>query len=307
MMTTTTTTAGESMTGWRAPTRGAALAAGIGLGVGPVVLGAALAAAAPVVSAQEAGCTGPEVLLVHDLAGTAADWDLLGGDLREAGWCPVALEWGRPRPGDVPLPVGGLTGVETAAVELVRELGWTEPGSGESERSTAPGADPDAARGRVSVVAKGVGGLVVQRALQLSGAGTPPVDTLVTLGPVWNGTNLLGVADVEDLSRELGTFDAILAWERTWMDPLCEGCREAVRGSDTLASLHRDGIRTPGVAYTDIATVTDLLVDPPLGQSPAGTDLRVLPARTGGLPVWHADLGRDLDSRASALAALGPT
>lgn len=280
------------MTGWRSRVSRAALAGGVGFGAGAVALGVAFAV--PVPTAHASGCDGPEVLLVHDLAGTSADWDLLADDLRHAGWCPVGHEWGRPRPGDVPLPVGGLTGVEAAAAELVRLRGWAEP------REAVP-------RDRVPVVARGVGGLVVQRALQHSDADTPPVSAFVTLGPVWNGTNLLGIADIEDLSRQLGTFDAILAWERTWMDPLCEGCREAVRGSETLTALHRDGIRTPGVAYTDIASVADLLIHPPLEQSPEGTDLTVLSPVPGGLPVWHGELGRDPHSRASVLAALGPT
>lgn len=241
---------------------------------------------------EREACTGPEVLLVHDLTGTPRDWDLLVADLRSAGWCPVAVDWGRPRPGDVPLPVGGLTGVDAAAAELARSRGWT---------SATPVSEP------VAVVAKGVGGLVVQRAVQLVGPTIPPISALVTLGPVWNGTNVLGIADVEDLSRAAGVFEPILAWERTWMDPICEGCREAVRGSDLLARLHSDGLRTPGVAYTDIVSPVDLLVHPPLEQSPPGTVVRVAGPFARGLPVWHGELGSDPDSRAQVVEALGPT
>ena len=313
MSTTTTTSTDGPVAGRRSA--GARSVYIVGIGMLATVLGApavsAPAAAAPAVAAPAQECAGPEVLLVHDLAGTPADWSLLSGDLRAAGWCPVAHSWGTPRPGDVPLPVGGLTGVEAAAAELVRERGW-----GGSSAADAGATTGD----RIPVVAKGVGGLVVQRALQLSAPGTPPVSELVTLGPVWNGTNLLWIADMEDVSRRLGAFDTILAWERTWMDPLCEGCREAVRGSDVLSTLHRDGIRTPGVDYTDIATVTDLLVQPPLqqspkqqspleqsplGQSPVGVDLRVVSSPPGAIPVWHGELGRDNGSRALVLAALG--
>lgn len=106
--------------------------------------------------ADVTACHGPDVLLVHDLAGTAADWGLLAHDLRAAGWCPGTIEWGRPRPGDAPIPLGGLTGVEAAAETLVRDKGWD---SGE--------------RPPVPVVARGVGGLVVQRAVQLSAAPAP--------------------------------------------------------------------------------------------------------------------------------------
>lgn len=204
---------------------------------GGVVAGAGVSAA----TARE--CAGPEVLLVHDLAGTTGDWDLLAGDLRAAGWCPETVEWGRPRATDVPLPVGGLTGVEAAAVALAAERGWTgnrvdDDEGGAQTQTQRPSPAP------VPVVARGVGGLVVQRALQVADGGAPPVSELITLGPVWNGTNLLGLADIEDVSRSLGTFDAILAWERTWMDLVCEGCREAVRGSELLTRLHESGVRT---------------------------------------------------------------
>ena len=300
------------MAGFRSETGGAGRAAAGAVAFLGVLAG--VYASPPEASAGASRCEGPEVLLVHDLAGTGADWDLLAEDLRRAGWCPVVHEWGRPRPGDVPLPVGGLTGVEAAAGELVRARGWTPPGpeetpTGRGGTSTGQDGTPPGHGGKepVSVVARGVGALVVQRALQMSGGGAGPVEALVTLGPVWNGTNLMGIADVEDLSRRLGTFDAILAWERTWMDPLCEGCREAVRGSETLTTLHREGIRTPGVAYTDIVSVTDLLVQPPLEQSPPGTDLRVVEPRGGTVPVWHGELGRDPVSRALVLDVLGPT
>lgn len=258
-----------------------------------VAAGGAMTVAGPTV-AGAAACEGEPVLLVHDLAGTADDWVLLAADLRAAGWCPDAVTWGAPRPGDVPLPVAGLTGVEAAALGLSRELGWT-----------GPPADRPAP---TAVVAKGVGALVVQRALQLAGRSTssssPPVSRLVTLGPVWHGTNLLGIADVEGLSRALGTFDAILAWEKTWMDRICEGCREAVRGSDVLLGLGAAGFRTPGVDYTDIVSVTDLLVHPPERQSPAGTDVRVVQDRAPGAFVWHGDLGREPVSRALVVEAL---
>lgn len=258
-------------------------------------------------------CDGLGVLLVHDLAETVDSWDPLAADLERAGWCPVRHVWGNPRPGDVPLPVGGLTGVESAAMDLAVARAWlpTEPDRAESGPSVGVHTRAGSGDG-VVVVAKGVGALVVQRALQLATTGTAPdfdpgpdsraathhgpdsraADRgrhLITLGPVWNGTNVLGIADVEDLSRELGTFEAILAWEKTWMDPLCEGCNEAVRGSELLETLHREGIRSPGVECTDIATATDLLVHPPLEQSPLPVALHVVPLPDGGLPAWHGD------------------
>ncbi|MGI9588489.1 MAG: hypothetical protein ACR2MR_09855 [Dietzia maris] len=116
-----------------------------------------------------------------------------------------------------------------------------------------------------------------------------------------------GVGDVENLSRGLRTHDTILAWERAWMDPICEGFREAVRGSDLLVRLHADGLRARGVVYTDIVSTVDLLVHPPLEQSPPGTEVRVVQPFAGSRPVWHGEPGRDPDSRALVMEALGPT
>lgn len=67
------------------------------------------------------------------------------------------------------------------------------------------------------------------------------------------------------------------------------------------------GDQDAGGAYTDIVSVTDLLVQPPLEQSPPGTDLRVVEPRGGTVPVWHGELGRDPVSRALVLDVLGPT
>ena len=115
------------------------------------------------------------------------------------------------------------------------------------------------------------------------------------------------VGDVENLSRGLRTHDTILAWEPAWMDPICEGFREAVRGSDLLVRLHADGLRARGVVYTDIVSTVDLLVHPPLEQSPPGTEVRVVRPFAGSRPVWHGEPGRDPDSRALVMEALGPT
>ena len=116
-----------------------------------------------------------------------------------------------------------------------------------------------------------------------------------------------GVGDVENPSRGLRTHDTILAWEPAWMDPICEGFREAVRGSDLLVRLHADGLRARGVVYTDIVSTVDLLVHPPLEQSPPGTEVRVVRPFAGSRPVWHGEPGRDPDSRALVMEALGPT
>ena len=71
-----------------------------------------------------------------------------------------------------------------------------------------------------------------------------------------------------------------------------------------LEGLHAAGVRTPGIAYTDIVSVTDLLVHPSTAQSPVGTTVRVVQDRAPGAMVRHGDLGREPVSRALVLESL---
>lgn len=208
--------------------------------VGRLCVAAALTAGGlsggvPSVAAAPAPC----VLLVHDLGRDGASWRTAVDRLRGEGRCVLAPTWGTPGPGDLPLPTAGLRGADAGADDLAAVL----------DRS-----------GPVDVVAHGVGSLVVQRYLQRYGASQ--VRSLTTLGPLWNGTEIGGLAAAEDVSRALGTYDLVLALERPVIDPICAGCREPIRGSDLLRSMHRAGMPTPGVRTTDVATPCDELAPP---------------------------------------------
>lgn len=127
----------------------------------------------------------------------------------------------------------------------------------------------DAGAEQVDVVAHGAGSLVVQRSIQKYKAQNE-IRSLTTIGPLWNGTNIAGLGSIEDLSRKIGTYDAILMWESPIVDPLCAGCRQIITGSDFLTGLHADGLPTAGVRYTDIISEQDLLVVPPFSAGIPG-------------------------------------
>ncbi|MFD1815664.1 esterase/lipase family protein [Rhodococcus gannanensis] len=183
----------------------------------------------------------PCVLLVHDIGRDASSWRTAVDLLERQGRCAVPVTWGVPADGEVPLPTAGLRGADAGADDLADAI--TRAGDGPFD-----------------VVAHGAGSLVAQRYLQRFGSSS--VRSLTTLGPLWHGTEIGGLAATEDLSRALGTYDLVLAWEKPIVDPVCAGCRELIRGSDLLRDLHRGGVPTPGVRYTDIATPCDELAPP---------------------------------------------
>lgn len=218
---------------------------------------------------------------VHDMAGAAehmaAFADRVGADPD----CTVIAEYGRTplttavRDAGGPT-VAGLTAIDESAAQIARQLraeqrpdskGWT-------------------------VVAQGAGGLVAQRIVQRERTAAP-IDRLVTVGPIWRGTNIGFLGDTEDISRRLGTYDAILSLEKPLIDPWCGGCRELVRGSDLLRDLHRSGLPTAGVRYTNVISPTDVLVSDPFTAAVEGMDNRFLNARRIDETAHHFTLLTD--------------
>lgn len=238
-------------------------------------------------------CAGarPDTVLVHDLASTAETWTAFTADLAAAGRCATTVSWGEPAAGDLPLPLAGLRGTDAGARDLAEAL------------DALCGDDPTCT---VDVVAHGAGSLVVQRYLQEHGPG--PVRSLTTLGAMWHGTEIGGLAAAEQISRDVGTYDLVLGLEKPIVDPVCAGCREIVAGSDLLRDLHARGVPTPGVRYTDIVSTCDLLVVPPeRGALPGSTVVTLAGVPTGSDStgcVDHWRLPHDPAARAAVVAAL---
>lgn len=226
------------------------------LGISGVVAGAGAAGAEPAAPCER------QWLFIHEMAGAPehmADFaERVGADPE----CTVIADYGRTplttliRDAGGPT-VAGLTAVDDSAAEIARQMNTEQ----------APGSSG------WTVVAQGAGGLVAQRIVQRTDI---PIDRLITVGPIWRGTNIGFLGDTEDISRRLGTYDAVLALEKPLIDPWCAGCRELVRGSDLLVALHRDGLPTPGVRYTNVISPTDVLVSDPATAAVKGMDNRFL-------------------------------
>ena len=255
-----------------------------------VVLTVGMVAPAPAAAdPNTASCPAEDaaVVLVHDLASTPDVWSDLRTDLTGAGFCTVPVTWGQPAGTDVPIPLAGLRGVDAGARDLADAL---DELCGQRSRCT------------VDVVAHGAGSLVTQRYLQ--GHSNDRVRSLTTLGAMWHGTEIAGLAAAEQISRDLGTYDAVLALEKPLVDPLCSGCREIIAGSDLLRDLHSRGVPTAGIDYTDIVSRCDGLVVPPENGALPTSTVVTLPGPDSSPCVHHWALPRDGSARDAVLTAL---
>lgn len=252
----------------------------------------AVGGASPVAGAENVpSCDGDSVVLVHDFADVGASASPLAADLTAAGRCVHVVEHGRAN-GLVallgPLGPGGLGPLEQSAASLAKDLAQVAASS---------------PTGRIDVVAHGAGSLAVTRALQTQ-LDPALVDTLVAPGALWDGTNLLGLGDLEQLSRDAGTYDAVLGLERFVLDPLCASCREVVAGSDFLRDLHAAGLVPPGPRVVTILSTSDTLVQPATSGELAGADNRWVQDVAPGRVVLHLGMLRDVVVRQMVADAL---
>lgn len=267
-----------------------------------VLLAAVVTAAlllAPPRAGAAPGCAGtadrPVVVLVHDLAGTPSSLAPMARRLEAAGRCTTSVGWGAMPvlaglPSLAPLLAslpGGLASMETSASEVGRRIS--------AVAARTPGR-------RVDVVAVGAGSLVALRARQLQPA--LGVRRLVSVGSLWDGTNLLGLGDLEQLSRDAGTYDLVLAVEKLLMDGVCASCREFIKGSDFLRRLRAAGLTPPGLSQVDVVSTRDGLVVPWTSGRRRGVTTLVVQHRAPSSTVSHFALPRDADVQDLVLGAL---
>ncbi|KQY60156.1 hypothetical protein ASD11_11795 [Aeromicrobium sp. Root495] len=197
-------------------------------------------------AASAASCTGRPVLLVHDFAGTSATLAPVADALRADRRCPVLVDHG----------AGGLLAL--VGLGGLASLDQSAPQVGLAIDRTAQGR-----KGRsVDVVAYGAGSLATLRTLQASALRRARVHSFVAIGGLWDGTNLAGLGGLDRLSRDVGSYDTVLAVEKLVLDPVCAVCRELISHSDFLNALRARGLRTPGIRRVDVVSTDDVLVQP---------------------------------------------
>jgi triacylglycerol esterase/lipase EstA (alpha/beta hydrolase family) len=181
------------------------------------------------------------VVLVHGLGATMGEnWSYLAPKLAARGYCVFALTYGL----DTRYPYfGGVLPIEQSAQEL---------GAFVNTVLNATGAS------KVDLVGHSEGTFMPEDWLKFLD-GAAKTDRYVALTPLYQGTNLLGLATLRDIFAPLGSQDLVnLAAD------FCGSCPEFLAGSPMVRMLNSGagGAAVPGVTYTTIPTEHDELVVP---------------------------------------------
>lgn len=243
-----------------------------------------------VVAATPSTCTTPTVL-VHDLGYSAHAWDGWLDELGERGVCTFTFTYGASTASvllrQAGLTVGGLTRIEDSAIEF---------GTFVHSVRERTGAD------RVQVLAHGAGGLVAQEWMAQSSA--RDVGTLVTVGPLWNGTDITGLGSIAAFNRSIGIYDELASLEKPLLEPICAACGQIVAHSGYMFDAVRDGWLSPGVRYVNVISRYDGLMTDPLAAALPGSENVVVQDLDSNDRTDHFHLLDDPVVRRAAVAAL---
>ncbi|MQA75317.1 MAG: lipase [Solirubrobacterales bacterium] len=185
------------------------------------------------------------VVLVHGLAANrTVNFSTLSPFLANHGFCVFALTYGtRPELDPPAYQPGGLAGMQGSARALKRFAARVL-------RSTGASA--------VDIVGHSEGSLMPNWWVKYLG-GDRVVDDYVGITPLWDGTNLAGLATIDGIGRALG----LSAIAYSTLEPVCASCRQFLSGSDFIRRMNAGGgPAVAGVDYTMLLTRNDELVVP---------------------------------------------
>ncbi|MDX6665935.1 MAG: triacylglycerol lipase [Solirubrobacteraceae bacterium] len=276
----------------------------------------ALAAALPAAALAQAPAYGPDtapagandyacrpsaahpnpVVLVHGLgANMQENWSYISPALADAGYCVFALTYGRkldnPPPGDQP---GGTVRMEDSVRQLAALVDHV---------LVATGAQ------KVDIVGHSEGSLMPDYYLRFlpeardTLTSEPKVDRYVGMTPLWDGTDVGGVATISTLLAPTGAPDAL----KGFVAGGCPSCPEFLADSDFIAKLNAGpGPRVPGVTYTMLMTRNDELVEPYTSGIMDGATNIVVQDQCPADPSEHAAMAFDPIVLRDILNALDP-
>lgn len=181
------------------------------------------------------------VVLVHGLgANRTVNWSTISPLLANHGYCVFALTYGtKPDVSSPQYQPGGLVRMQESARELKAFVNRVRRRTG--------------AR-KVDIVGHSEGSLMPNYYVKFLG-GDRHVDDYVGVTPLWDGTNLAGLATADQIARAFG-FSATLS-------PYCDSCHQFLNGSEFLRKMNSGGgAAVPSVDYTMIMTRYDELVIP---------------------------------------------
>lgn len=184
------------------------------------------------------------VVLVHGFtANQTEEWQTVAPLLANEGWCVFSLTYGT-TPG-APFPadqVGGLTRMQDSAAQL---------------RAFVDRVLATTHASRVDLVGGSEGTVMPRWYIKHLGGGEQ-VQRFVALAPLWQGTNVAGLATADQLSQRFG----VSVVSNGVIDPGCGSCRQMLHGSDYLADVNAAPAFDPRITYTSIVTRYDELVVP---------------------------------------------
>jgi triacylglycerol lipase len=200
------------------------------------------------------------VVLVHGLLANQTDnWQTISPLLANHGYCVFSLTYGtKPEvsfPGYQP---GGLTTMEESAEQLSEFVDQVRDATG---------------AGHVDIVGHSEGSLMPDYYVKFLG-GNRVVRNYVGITTLWHGTNLAGLATINQVGKAFGLSNGT----EQVVSALCASCPQFLAGSNFLAKLREGGIADPKVSYTSIVTRNDELVVPytsGIEQAPNMTNLVV--------------------------------
>ncbi|MEC3975043.1 esterase/lipase family protein [Amycolatopsis sp. H20-H5] len=228
------------------------------------------------------------VVLVHGTSDNKeSTWRELGPMLASRGYCVFSLTYGvLPGASTGPDAVGGLTRIEDSSRELATFTGKVLRATG---------------RPKADIVGYSQGTLLPTYYAKFLG-GRTKINRYVSLAPLWNGTDVALAADLVGLLRLLG-LDGL-----TRLLTNCAACTQVLTGSPLLERLRADGIRVPGIRYTNIVTTHDRNIVPYTSGLLNGPDVTnvVLQDTCAADESEHGSLVVDPNALGHVLNALDP-
>ncbi len=200
------------------------------------------------------------VILVHGLlANQTDDFWAFSPVLANHGYCVFSLTYGtRPNVSFPSYQPGGLTTMEESAAQLSAFVDHVRVATGVAH---------------VDIVGHSEGSLMPDYYVKFLG-GDRVVSNYIGITTLWHGTNLAGLATIDQLGRVFGLSGAA----EQAVASFCASCPEFLAGSAFMDRLRDGGVTVPGVSYTSIVTRNDELVAPytsGIEQAPNMTNLIV--------------------------------
>ena len=229
------------------------------------------------------------VVLVHGLLGDkTTNWQTYAPLLKNNGYCVFSLTYGQspmvPSPYDQYF--GGLTAMQDSAVQLQAFVAKVLAATGAS---------------KVDIVGHSEGTVMPDYYAKFLG-GARYIDKYVSLAPLWHGTNLAGLATLDQLSGPLGP---IVIGDT--FAPFVASGPQFLTGSAFLAKLRSGGTpAVPGIDYTNIVTRYDELVQPYTSGIQAGMRNLTVQDYCASDFSEHFEIAADPVAAALVLNALDP-